>query len=70
MPYIVQCFVEKPARRGERIWILTAKLYVVRRVFEQSNDRYLCGILKQPDHCIQRYVPGKRAAAVLCGSSG
>ena len=37
MPYIVQCFVKKPAEMAKGL-DFDRRLYVVRRVFEQSND--------------------------------
>lgn len=37
MPYILQCFIEKPAE-VEKGLEFDRKLYVARRVFEQSND--------------------------------
>ena len=37
MPYIMQCFIEKPAKLEAGI-AFDRRLYVVRRVFEQSND--------------------------------
>ena len=44
MPYIEQCFIEKPAD-CEKGLDFDRKLYVVRRVFEQSNDNtYVCSL--------------------------
>ncbi|MGN0299528.1 MAG: glutamate synthase large subunit [Lachnospiraceae bacterium] len=37
MPYIMQCFIEKP-RKVEKGLPFDNKLYIARRVFEQSND--------------------------------
>ena len=45
MPSIWQGFVGKPSRFGGRASPLTASLYVVRRVFEQSSpDTYVCSL--------------------------
>ena len=41
---------------------MTASLYVVRRVFEQSNDNTYVVSLIQQNHRIQRYVPGTAAS--------
>ena len=38
------------------------KLYVARRVFEQSNDNTYVVSLLQPHHCLQGHVPGGPAA--------
>ncbi|MBQ2016829.1 MAG: glutamate synthase subunit alpha, partial [Clostridia bacterium] len=44
MPYIEQCFIEKPADCAKGI-DFDRRLYVVRRVFEQSNDNtYVCSL--------------------------
>ncbi|MBO7689806.1 MAG: glutamate synthase subunit alpha, partial [Clostridia bacterium] len=44
MPYIEQCFIEKPEDCATGIEF-DRKLYVIRRVFEQSNDNsYVCSL--------------------------
>lgn len=44
MPYIEQCFIEKPADCAKGI-DFDRRLYVIRRVFEQSNDNtYVCSL--------------------------
>lgn len=44
MPYIAQCFVERP-KNIERGMDFDRKLYIIRRVFEQSNDNtYVCSL--------------------------
>lgn len=44
MPYIEQCFIEKPEECNTGI-DFDRKLYVIRRVFEQSNDNtYVCSL--------------------------
>ncbi|MGN1048485.1 MAG: glutamate synthase subunit alpha, partial [Eubacteriales bacterium] len=42
MPYIMQCFVKRPERVNRGL-DFDRKLYIIRRVFEQSNDNtYVC----------------------------
>ena len=44
MPVICQCFVERPAKLARGL-DFDRKLYVIRRVFEQSNDEtYICSL--------------------------
>ena len=54
----------------KKVWILTGRLYVARRVFEQSNDNTYVVSLFQQNDCLQRNVPGKRTAFVLHRSAG
>ena len=44
MPFIAQCFVERPEKLARGLGF-DRKLYVIRRVFEQSNDNtYVCSL--------------------------
>lgn len=44
MPFIAQCFVERPEKLARGLEF-DRKLYVIRRVFEQSNDNtYVCSL--------------------------
>ncbi len=44
MPFIAQCFVKRPEKLARGI-AFDRKLYVIRRVFEQSNDNtYVCSL--------------------------
>ncbi len=44
MPFIAQCFVERPSNISRGL-DFDRKLYVIRRVFEQSNDNtYVCSL--------------------------
>lgn len=51
MPCIVQGFVEKPADL-EKGLEFDRRLYVARRVFEQSNDNTYVVSLSSPHYCI------------------
>ncbi len=51
IPYIMQGFVKKPADVAKGI-DFDRKLYIARRVFEQSNDNtYVCFFI-QPYYCL------------------
>ena len=52
MPYIMQAFIKKPEDVEKGI-AFDRRLYVVRRVFEQSNDNTYVPSF-QPYHRIQR----------------
>ena len=51
MPYIMQAFIKKPDE-VEKGLDFDRKLYVVRRVFEQSNENTYVVSYVQPDDCI------------------
>ena len=60
----MQAFVKRP-KDVEKGLDFDRKLYVARRVFEQSNDNTYVVSCIQPYDCIQGYVPGRTAAYVL-----
>ena len=71
MPSIWQGICGTPRHRVEPGIDFDRKLYVARRVFEQSSDRIpMCAVLLQPHHCLQGHVPGGTAAPVLSRSAG
>ena len=64
MPYIMQGFVKKPKDVNKGI-DFDRKLYVARRVFEQTaEDTYVCSLSKQ-NYCIQGYVSCRTVKNIL-----
>ena len=66
MPYILQCFIKKPDN-CEKGLAFDRKLYIARRLFEQSNDYTY--VVSMSSRTIV-YVSGWRAARFLLRSAG
>ena len=64
MPNIQQVFIEKPKNIAKGLEF-DRKLYVARRVFEQSNeDTYVVSLFKQ-NYCLQRHVSCRTVEIIL-----
>ncbi len=64
MPCIMQGFIERPKKVKQGL-DFDRRLYVVRRVFEQSSDDTYVASLSKQNHRVQRNVPCKTAPDVL-----
>lgn len=66
MPYIMQCFLKRP-KDVEKGLDFDRKLYIIRRIFEQSNDNTYCRFIFEPHYCLQRYVFSQTITPFLLG---
>lgn len=69
MPCIMQCFVKRP-EDVERGLEFDRKLYVARRVFEQSNDNTYVVSFSSRTIVYKGNVPCRAAQTVLHGFTG